>query len=550
MVVYGGDLAQFYYWIEHYIGAVRSLSLQSLLWYPWNFLGFPFLFNLEYGALNPIMLLAPIIGTANFINIYYLISLSVAFIGSFLFVSSGLSLGVAAGVISGLIFTFNGFTFPRIFAGHLNILTTYCWLPLALYAATMFFRNKKSRFLFLWLITIYLQLTSGFINIFIFSAVIQAIWVTGLLLIHKKHVFGPIININNLLITSIFAAIFFFIFVNFSQVINESQRSLQTSYAFSSSYSLPIKNLITFFFPDKLGNPIHYSARLYDLTYYGSFGYWELSGFVGLGTLFLVLMSLFSKKRAVFFFLFLLVLGLLLSLGENTAVFGKFFSIFSFYRYIRIPAQHLFIFVFAASVLAGYGISTVVKFNKWVLVAPFILLSTLSIFTTGTTILRNYFSENTNINFLDDFGDEEVRLYGKSLHQEKIDPNRLKGINILDGKSWNIVGTGLLSTQSSSEEPITFEVKVGKLGVTEIVANLFPSSSWEKNTLLEYSPDRLSWFKLADNNKANRDKYELDLPFHSLVFTPLKEKVYLRISKSPDNKSQQIGLDRIAIVSY
>lgn len=550
MLVYGGDLAQFYYWIEHYVRAARSLSLQSLLWYPWNFLGFPFLFNLEYGALNPIMLLAPIIGTANFINVYYLLSLVVAFIGSFLFVSSGLSLGVVAGIVSGLVFTFNGFTFPRIFAGHFNILTTYCWLPLALYAVTMFFRSKKSRFLFLWFITVYLQLTSGFINIFIFSIAIQAVWMIGSLFIHKKHVFNLIFNRKNLVITAFFAAIFLSIFTNFSQVIKESQRSLQVSYKFSSSYSLPTKNLITFLFPDKLGNPIYYNSRLYDLIYYGSFNYWELSGFVGLGTLFLVLISLLSRKKAVFFFLFLLILGLLLSLGENTAVFGKFFSIFSFYRYIRIPAQHLYIFIFAASVLAGYGVNTVLKFNKWIIIAPFILLSSLSIFTTGTTIFRNYFSGRTNINFLDDFGDEEVRLYGKSLHQEKIDPNRLRGINVIDGNSWKGVGTGFLSTQSSSEEPITFEVNVGKFGITEIVANLFPSSSWAKNTLLEYSVDRSIWTKLTDKNKTKRDKYELDLPFHALVFLPFKEKVYLRVSKSPENKNQQIGIDRIAIVSY
>lgn len=550
MVVFGGDLAQFYYWIEHYVRAVRSLSLQSLLWYPWNFLGFPFLFNLEYGALNPIMLLAPIVGTANFINIYYLISLFVSFVGSFLFVSSGLSLGVVAGIVSGLIFTFNGFTFPRIFAGHFNILTTYCWLPLALYAVTMFCKSKRSRFLLLWLTTVYLQLTSGFINIFIFSTVIQLVWIIGLLLKYRKHLRDLIINKNNLIISTFFIIIFYYIFINFSQVIKESQRSLQISYKFSSSYSLPIKNLVTFFFPDKLGNPIYYNSRLYDFTYYGSFNYWELSGFVGLGTLFLVLMALVSRKKAIFFFYFLLTLGLLLSLGENTAVFGKFFSIFGFYRYIRIPAQHLYIVVFAASVLSGYGINAVLKYNKWILVAPFILLSTLSILTTGTTIFRNYLSEKTNINFLDDFGDEEVRLYGKSLHQEKIDPNRLRGINILEGNSWRGVGTGFLSTQSPSEDPITFEVKVGKLGVTEIVTNLFPSGNWEKNVTLEYSINRLIWTKLTDKNKINRDKYELDLPFHGLVFLPSEEKVYLRISKSSDNKNQQIGIDRIAIVSY
>jgi hypothetical protein len=457
---------------------------------------------------------------------------------------------VLAGLVSGLVYTFNGFTFPRIFAGHLNILTTYCWLPLSLYAITIFIRCKKTRFLLLWSATIYLQLTSGFINVFIFSSVIQATWLVGLLFIHKKHVRGLVSNKKNLLVITLFLALFYFVYVNFSQVIRESQRSMQISYKFSSSYSLPVKNLVTLIFPDKLGNPIYQDSRLYDFIYYGNFGYWELSGFVGLGTLFLILVAALSRKKAVIFYFGLLALGILLSLGENTPIFGRFFSLFSFYRYIRIPAQHLFISVFAASILAGYGVNTLLKLDRWIAVMPFIFLSSISILTTSTTILRNYFSEKTNIYFMDDFGDEEVKLYGKSLHKDKIDPGRLNGINIFGGSSWNNVATGFLSTQSPSEEALIFEVKIGKLGITEMVANLFPMGSWSKNTLVEYSIDRSSWTKLIDKNKTRRDKYELDLPFHALIILPFKEKIYLRISKSPDNKSQQIGIDRIAIVSY
>lgn len=535
MIIYGTDLVQFYYWIEHYVRAVRSFSLQQLLWNPWNFLGFPFLFNLEYGALNPIMLLAPILGTANFINFEYILSLSIAFLGSYLFVSSSLSLGKPSGLVAGLIFVFNGFTFPRIYAGHLNILTTYCWIPISLYLITSWIESNKIKYLILWLTTLYLQLTSGFVNIFIFSFAIQICWLGMVAYENRGQRIINLLNIKNIIITTIFTTIFLLVFINFSHVLSESQRSMKSSFVFSSSYSMPIENLSTLFFPDRFGNPIYQNSRLFDQWYFGNFNYWELSGFVGLGTMLLVFLSIFSKRKKIIYFVLLCFLGIFLSLGDNTPVFPWFFKWFSFYRYIRIPSQHLVIFVFASSILAGYGTNVLLKIRSAI---PFISFCSLCLFSTAVTtvqIARNYLSDTTNIYYTEDFGD---------LSKKGIDQSKMKNIYLVKEPGWERIGTKLLSQKGISDSLLVFEVPVANFHTVEVVISFINEAGID----VSYSDDQTHWNDASNMNKDKVEKLKIGLPYHAMIFRPFSEKIFIRISKM--RIEDLVGMDKITIVSY
>jgi hypothetical protein len=127
-----------------------------------------------------------------------------------------------------------------------------------------------------------------------------------------------------------------------------SSRAEGVSYRTVISYSLPPYNLLTFLFPNILGNPVN--------GYTGEKNFQELHAYVGILPLMLILWNL-AKRRLdghVAFFAILTAGSLLLALGGYTPLYHLLAHVPGF-KFFRAPARWLFAVTFSLSVLAGYG---------------------------------------------------------------------------------------------------------------------------------------------------------------------------------------------------
>jgi heme exporter protein D len=136
-----------------------------------------------------------------------------------------------------------------------------------------------------------------------------------------------------------------------------SPRSAGLSYRTMTSYSLPPDHLLTFLFPNILGNPV--------IGYKGEDNFEEMHAYVGILPLMLIPWAWAKRKQDdhVTFFSILALVSLLLALGRYTPLYHLLVYIPGF-NFFRVPARWLFTVTFSFSTLAGYGFDVLVKGHK------------------------------------------------------------------------------------------------------------------------------------------------------------------------------------------
>ncbi len=137
-------------------------------------------------------------------------------------------------------------------------------------------------------------------------------------------------------------------------------------------FSYPLKHLITFLDPFRLGNPKFGTYPVFS-TFDGSI-FWENTGFIGILPLVFVALSLFHLKRrgltrvALFFFI-CLALSFLLMLGSHSPLY-IIYSLWPF-NLFRVPSRFLWIFVVSLIVLSAIGID---RFARGPLAKSFLII--------------------------------------------------------------------------------------------------------------------------------------------------------------------------------
>ncbi|XXF80088.1 YfhO family protein [Myxococcaceae bacterium GXIMD 01537] len=113
--------------------------------------------------------------------------------------------------------------------------------------------------------------------------------------------------------------------------------------AWASEYRwMSWRHLVMLLFPEAWGPGSAYS---------GPWNFWEMTGYLGLATLVLVLTV--RPRGMGWYFLFLLGLSLVMALGTNTPLFELFFKYLPGFSKFRVAARTLFIANFAAGVLVA-----------------------------------------------------------------------------------------------------------------------------------------------------------------------------------------------------
>jgi hypothetical protein len=332
-------------------------SGQVPLWNPYAFSGTPLLANLQSAVFYPLNILFFMFSNKTAWITYVMLQPVIAFISMYLFIRS-LKLGKEAALFSGIAFGFISYTmiwFELGVVGH-----TAAWLPLGLYGINRFTETKMSIYLLVTVLALSCVLFAGhaqtavYIFLLTFAYYLFRSW-RKITLPHK---------LRNGLILLLPVGIGAIQLLPSIELLSLAARNTATSSAVFYRMQLPVQHLIMLFAPDFYGNPA--------VNNFWGVDYNEFISYVGIVALVFAFLGIFSgiKDGHVRFFVISGIIALLFALPTplsnllqllNIPVLGT-----------GIPARSLFVLEFALVVLAGYGVSQLMK-GKIVLVPIFML---------------------------------------------------------------------------------------------------------------------------------------------------------------------------------
>lgn len=357
-IIYGGDvLTQFYYWKGFLVDSIRSGIIP--FWNPYNFSGTPFLAHPSTAAFYPFTIIFFLLPLNSAFSWYYFLHFLIAGLGIYYLVKK--ESGVFGATASAIILLLSGFLSSRVYAGHVDILSSIVWIPWVFHFAKNFIDDGRGKSALLLIVFLALQILASYQAVFIFTIELIAILCVWRLYcvcryerlhlsIYTKRVILLSVSVGiSLSMTSLS-------WIPTYQLVSQSIRSGGLSYLLASWGSLPIAGISLFFHP--------FDKQLLSQLSYG-FGNSSFSnffiyyfGWVPLLIIFsaFIIETLFRKQISeIGFFILSVPFFLFVSFGSYLPVNIHFFlyQIFPPYRFLRIPDQHLIMVVFLIAYLTG-----------------------------------------------------------------------------------------------------------------------------------------------------------------------------------------------------
>ena len=338
LILAGLDVFTYFYPYKTYAAEmVRQGHLP--LWNPYLFMGVPYLANIQTALFYPL----------NF-SLYWLpaprmvacsIALHIFLGGLFLYLFARISLGFScfSALMSAITFAFSGFLGAQV--EHINQLNVFIWLPLLF----LLFDLARRNFLLTLLagLVVGLQFTAGhvqasYINLFalglyaIFSALSEPL---------RRERNGEIVRGLSLYVI--------IVAIGLGLAAVQLLPTYELSRLSIRSGGLPYRQAVSFSL-----NP-----RLLLLSLLPTFGqevFSEYIAYTGFSPLVLAAFgALKGHGRCRLFFLSLLLLGLTLALGGYNPLYFLLYKLVPGFDLFRAPARWLYLYTFAAAVLAGLG---------------------------------------------------------------------------------------------------------------------------------------------------------------------------------------------------
>ena len=398
-IIYGGDLlTQFYFWK----GYLRENLLAGKIpfWNPYIFSGTPFLAHPGVAPFYPLTLIFLLLPLNFAFSVNYLIHIIIAGLGVYYLTKK--STGYISSIFASLLFIGSGYVSSRIYAGHLDLLTTSVWIPWIIYSLINQAEHpghKKyiihtSFFITLLILagySAYLLFTLGFITLFL-----MFLWFQSRSIKKSSEILPAFLGISlSVLFATGLSALSW---LPTWQLTGNSIRGQGLPYSLASWGSLPVSGLKLFINPfdrtelDKISfnlgggpkpNPFdHYSGRIAILV---------ILGFVLLWVFRAVLRKKTKINPYFWLFLFASVIFLWISFGPNIfpSLHLLLFRFIPLYRYIRIPIQNLIFPVVLLPVMTAFVLSvikndlikliigSVAVIELYIFSAPFIFLTSL-----------------------------------------------------------------------------------------------------------------------------------------------------------------------------
>ena len=307
------------------------------LWSPYFFSGIPLIAIPEHYIFDMNLIILII-----FQDIYLAMNISIIFffflagLGMY-FLAYAILESRKAAFLSALIYMFNGFMHSFLISAHINLLESYAMIPFVAIFTLKAIRGKN------WILYSILaglffsfQVLMGGVIFFFYSAVLFGLLIAFSLVSNPNlKNFGKLalISIVVMLVTFGLSAVKL---LPTTEFVSQSSRASAVSYQDYLGYPISLKNSFSVFV--------------------SNISYADVSGSIGIVGLILLALGFLSFKKKYFMFsLLLAILGVALATGGPAAsFFFKYAPGFSKMRHIE---RALVLFVFGASVLAGYGAS-------------------------------------------------------------------------------------------------------------------------------------------------------------------------------------------------
>ena len=172
---------------------------------------------------------------------------------------------------------------------------------------------------------------------------------------------------------------------------------------YATQWSLSFKEFFTFIFPYSLG----FGGPLY----FGDFPFTDYPNYIGMFVIFLAVLGYFKSSvsnKYKLFFLIIIILSLLISLGNNFITFYRlFYDYLPYFNKFRVPSYILILTHFSILVLASFGFEVLFRkikfsYHSYYLISLFILA--VCYFLFGHLIIDNnnpYISKISEMHFHD-----------------------------------------------------------------------------------------------------------------------------------------------------
>jgi hypothetical protein len=352
--LYGADFTLYFFPLKKFIHD-HLLETGSLpFWNIYQFSGTPLIANIQASLFYPLGFL------------YYLLTPERAYVystimhvmlgGIFMYgFMRALSVSASASFASAVVFSFNGFFMGHLYAGHLTFVQNYVWIPFIFYLVMRFSRERLLVYALCGGLLLGIQILGGFPQIAfytILSSCLYLVFSSAIFLRLGAHKDISIVGLGImifLLLGFCVAAIQVFPTLQFTAL---STRAGGVTYEMATYDSLNPKEVLAFIIPDIFGNAV-------DETYWRSpevWHFWESCGYIGILPLLLALVKTRDRelRRFRFFFGMLAGLALFLALGKYNPLYPLVYRLPGFHSF-RVPAQSIFLYVFAMAALAGIG---------------------------------------------------------------------------------------------------------------------------------------------------------------------------------------------------
>lgn len=293
-------------------------------------------------------------------NVMMLATYMVAALGAYLYARRSGSL-VAGAVVTSLAWQWSSFLIAHI--GHTNILQTAAMLPWILWAIDGYGMSdtgdQRRRRGVLLAVLVAVQCFTGHQQTFAYSLLLAAAY--ALVMARRPH--GSPERKTGYYRSLVFLATGILLaavqIVPTFELLRNSTRSA-VDYDYFTSFSLPPRFILTLLAPYLMGGG---DGFLFRAHYVGPTFYAEYVAYVGLISVMLALVALLIRPdRRTKFWAIVVVVGLLLALGSYAPLgLYKLIVFVPVLNLFRVPARHLMEVNFALAVLAGRGLSALVR---------------------------------------------------------------------------------------------------------------------------------------------------------------------------------------------
>ncbi|MBN1389684.1 MAG: YfhO family protein [Candidatus Thermoplasmatota archaeon] len=342
---------QFYPWR---LVADRSMRDGELpFWNPFNFGGEPLLANMQLGFFYPInLVLFMVFPVHSAFGLSFMLHLFIAGLSVYL-VARRVGLDRNASFISSMVFIFSGYFMGHVYSGHYGQVCSASWIPMIYLTFDHALKRNSLKWGVITGLLVGNQFLAGHIQIVLFSAIMLIISYIYHIRWHRRSM-RKLKNLMRTLPGPLTGAMIA-IFTSSLQIVPSyiltqgSTRSGGMSYLWVTDYSLPPWNLITLLAPRLFGTPLEDNC-------WSLWNYWELSIYVGIPTLVLLLFSFrYRKERYFRFFLGLGIFSLIMAMGRFTPLYWVFWRLVPGFDILRAPSRFVLLSLFSCSILAGFG---------------------------------------------------------------------------------------------------------------------------------------------------------------------------------------------------